>query len=749
MAMTPDAIPADAHADADGGTDSGADADADAGVHAPQPAAQRWLRALIGLVAVLAVVVFAMLALQSHRTHVAQAKERTLRHAAIAREHAHKMMRTNDVLLGRLADLLGERSDAQIRAEGWALRESMRRMTLGLPEVQALAVIDAAGDVLLTTAAYPTPPGVNVASREYFAVHRLARDAGLYLSGPTPALATPGELRLVASRARPPTVEDSFAGVLALGLRASVFDAFYRELLQGDAAASVSLFRQNGMIVSRMPAPPQPGMVAPASGPMMQRVAQGETEGLLDSVSPVDGQRRMVAFQQVEGYGLYVSATASHEAIDAAWRKDLLRLAAFIVPSALGLMALSWLALRHTHREHRATLRWRAETARRLKVEEALRQTQRLEALGHLTGGVAHDVNNLLMVVSNNAYLIRSVPRERDVTPQVDAILRAVATGSRLTRQLLAFARRQAVRPEVVDLSEMMTVMHDLMRHSVPTAVSVRVHVEPGTPCIRVDPAELELALINLAVNARDAMPEGGRLDIGARFVERADLPANVHVRTEAPRLVALTVADTGVGVPDALRELVFEPFFTTKPPGLGTGLGLSQVYGFATQAGGTVRLDSQVGRGTTVTLYLPCTDEAAEPAARAASAPAGFDGHVLLVDDHADVTSVMAALLEQMGARVTVCGTATEALAALDRPGPAVDVVLSDITMPGEMDGIELAVTLGRTRPRLPVVLMTGFAANLRKALSLGIEVIAKPCSADAVAAAIARALASQRVAA
>ena len=734
MAMTPDAIPADAHADADGGTDSGADADADAGVHAPQPAAQRWLRALIGLVAVLAVVVFAMLALQSHRTHVAQAKERTLRHAAIAREHAHKMMRTNDVLLGRLADLLGERSDAQIRAEGWALRESMRRMTLGLPEVQALAVIDAAGDVLLTTAAYPTPPGVNVASREYFAVHRLARDAGLYLSGPTPALATPGELRLVASRARPPTVEDSFAGVLALGLRASVFDAFYRELLQGDAAASVSLFRQNGMIVSRMPAPPQPGMVAPASGPMMQRVAQGETEGLLDSVSPVDGQRRMVAFQQVEGYGLYVSATASHEAIDAAWRKDLLRLAAFIVPSALGLMALSWLALRHTHREHRATLRWRAETARRLKVEEALRQTQRLEALGHLTGGVAHDVNNLLMVVSNNAYLIRSVPRERDVTPQVDAILRAVATGSRLTRQLLAFARRQAVRPEVVDLSEMMTVMHDLMRHSVPTAVSVRVHVEPGTPCIRVDPAELELALINLSVNARDAMPEGGALVLDVR-------PA-----PDDPRHVRVAVSDTGSGIPPDVLERVFEPFYTTKPPGKGTGLGLSQVYGFCQQAGGEVRLRSEEGRGTTVEMRLPAVH--AKPSHDAPPAPLAprDGGAVLLVEDNAEIAATTVPLLERWGCTVRHAPSAEAALAMLRAPDRAFDVVLSDIVMPDGMDGVALAHEVRRTHPGVAIVLMTGYAQHTAKAMADGFVVLQKPWMPETLAAALAQAMQARR---
>jgi signal transduction histidine kinase/ActR/RegA family two-component response regulator len=372
------------------------------------------------------------------------------------------------------------------------------------------------------------------------------------------------------------------------------------------------------------------------------------------------------------------------------------------------------------------------------KAHRAVVQNQRLEAIGQLTGGVAHDFNNLLMVVNTNVHLLRARHPALAEDPQLVRIDRAVATGSKLTRQLLAFARRQPLRPQVIDLAVAVPELMDLIRPSLSAQVKAHCHVEPGTACVAVDPAEFELAIINLAVNAKDAMPAGGTLTIRAGNVQADELRGRPGVRID--------VSDTGHGIPPEIVDKVFEPFFTTKEVGRGTGLGLSQVYGLADQAGGTARIRSALGQGTTVSILLPAAERGQE---RDATLPglAGqrLDCDVLLVEDNGELAQAGRELLAQAGCRVRHVATGDEALAVLGQ-GPVPEVVLSDIRMPGGVDGLALAGRIRAAWPRVQVVLMTGYTAELGAARAAGLDVLSKPASPEQLLGAVATAQARAR---
>lgn len=363
---------------------------------------------------------------------------------------------------------------------------------------------------------------------------------------------------------------------------------------------------------------------------------------------------------------------------------------------------------------HRRDLERQVDEAvqRTRQAEQRASQGQRIEALGRLTGGVAHDFNNLLGVISNSAHLIQRQAKAPELEVPVAATLRAVEVGRRLTQHLLRFAGRRPVRPQWLQLGVHLPDMVDLLRSVLGRHIEISVDVAGDTLPVRVDASELELALINLALNARDAMPSGGELQVRARNAEASEsegLPG-----APGRPYVLITLSDNGLGLDADLAERVFEPFFTTKATGQGTGLGLSQVHGFCAQAGGTARLASTPGLGTTVSLLLPAWEQAgddlADDGADAESPAFDLSGRrILLVDDNEELGRVTAALLSSHGAQTEHAGDAETALRLL-QDQPAFDVVLSDIVMPGGMDGIALARRLRTERPRLPVVLISGY---------------------------------------
>jgi two-component system, NtrC family, sensor kinase len=373
----------------------------------------------------------------------------------------------------------------------------------------------------------------------------------------------------------------------------------------------------------------------------------------------------------------------------------------------------------------------------RKRAEEALRQSQRMEAIGQLTGGVAHDFNNLLMVISGAAEKLKRSGADKGASTPLDMIATAVKRGQKLTGHLLSFARRQTLEAAVIDFTEFLPNMGEMLKRSLRGDIEIKM-VPPDCPCrVRVDPGELELALLNLGVNARDAMSDGGAVSLAVR---RCRLSGQAEVDGLSGDFVVVELKDSGAGIAPDILPRVFDPFFTTKGAGKGTGLGLSQVYGFAKQSGGTAVIRSKLGQGTTVSIYLPATEDPVQtdpkPTAVEVQARVG-KGTALLVEDNEDVAGVSAAYLEQLGYTVDVALNGSDALRKIQN-GRSYDLVFSDILMPGSVAGLELARLVRANRPNIPILLTTGYSSKAQEAVREGFSILPKPYDAGSLSKAI-----------
>jgi signal transduction histidine kinase/ActR/RegA family two-component response regulator len=381
----------------------------------------------------------------------------------------------------------------------------------------------------------------------------------------------------------------------------------------------------------------------------------------------------------------------------------------------------------------------RLEVEEREKAEEALRQSQKMEAMGQLTGGVAHDFNNLLMAASSGLYLMEKTDDPDRQAALKLAIRQSIDRGARLTQQLLAFSRRTAVKPEVVDVGAVLRGMRELLDRSLREDIVVDLRPSQGLWPVEVDRSQFEVAVLNIALNARDAMASGGTIVISADNAP-ADGGQGDRVR--------LAITDTGPGIAPEIASRVFEPFFTTKDVGQGTGLGLSQVYGFARSSGGEARVESEPGRGATVALYLPRSTKplpvavAPPPPPPANALPKPSASYkVLVVEDDESVAGLVLEMVRELGYRACRAASADQALQTLGAD-PAVDLVFSDMLMPGDMNGLDLAHEVMRRRPDVPVVLTTGYSAAAASATEEGIRLLLKPYRIDALAAELQAAL-------
>jgi PAS domain S-box-containing protein len=360
----------------------------------------------------------------------------------------------------------------------------------------------------------------------------------------------------------------------------------------------------------------------------------------------------------------------------------------------------------------------RREAALKLeRMQKQLAESQKLDALGQLTGGVAHDFNNLLMVIGGSAQVLKKYADDEKSQRAIEALESVARRGAALTSQLLTFARRQNVNPQTVRLKERIDAVREVLNTGVGGAVQLTTDVKDDLWPVKVDVSELETALVNLTINARDAMPDGGAIRISAEN-------ATLNDETHKGDFVVIRVSDTGAGIPPDVLQKVFDPFFTTKPVGKGTGLGLSQVHGFAYQAGGLVAVASELGEGTAVTISLP-RDASGIVADKSLGPASSGSGTILLVEDNPDVAMASAGLLEQLGYAVRWVSNAEAALAEI--AGDGIDLVFSDIVMPGKMDGLALAQAIRGKYPRLPILLATGYSDTLRKT-SLGFQILKKP---------------------
>jgi signal transduction histidine kinase/CheY-like chemotaxis protein len=396
-------------------------------------------------------------------------------------------------------------------------------------------------------------------------------------------------------------------------------------------------------------------------------------------------------------------------------------------------------ALEDSNRELRRQMEERA------RVEDTLRQAQKIEALGQLTGGVAHDFNNLLTVISGG---LEVLDRQNDPSRRkrlMDSMRQSAQRGAALTRQLLAFSRGQELRPEVVGLADLIGGMRDLLSHSLRGDIQIALDFAEGLWPVDLDPNELELVVLNLAVNARDAMSGAGTITI------RAENVPSIRDAELSGDFVRLSIADTGAGMSPEIKAHVFEPFFTTKEIGKGSGLGLAQVYGFARQSGGTVRVESEVARGTRIVLLLPRATRVAPERQRrmeaAVDRPGSPDGEgcVLLVEDDDEVAALVSDMLRELGYQVTRAASAAAALGALAN-GRKIDLVFSDVMMPGGMNGVELAREIKARRRDLPVLLTSGYPEAAKSgAAAAGVRVLPKPFHLDELASALQRTVAEQ----
>lgn len=457
----------------------------------------------------------------------------------------------------------------------------------------------------------------------------------------------------------------------------------------------------------------QRGTVLPASAQLAPPAIQG---------------RDLVVTATVAQEGSRIGSVYLRSSIETGLRRAMryLGIALIVIFASLlvALLGASYASLSHSH------ARLEAEIESREKAEAALRQSQKMEAMGQLTGGVAHDFNNLLMVASSGIELLErtSDPSKRDRLKA--GIRQAIDRGAKLTQQLLTFARRSPLNPEVVDLAERIRGMDALLDRSLREDVAVIFELPADLWPVEVDASQLEVAILNMALNARDAMPNGGTITISA------------HNRPEpgGQDSVVLMIADTGVGIDADQLVQIFEPFFTTKGVGQGTGLGLSQVYGFARSAGGDIEVESEVGRGTVMRLRLPRTSKALpKPAARPVETARIDDRRrrALLVEDDDTVAAMVGAMLDELGFDHHRVGSAD---AALERLASDADVafVLSDMMMPGTMSGLDLVRAILSRWPGLPAILMTGYSAAAAAATSEGVRLLIKPYQIEDLAAEI-----------
>jgi signal transduction histidine kinase/ActR/RegA family two-component response regulator len=704
--------------------------------------ANRALRGLVAASVVLPLLVFAGGAWLAWDATVRGAKSELQSDLAVAQEQATRVLDTHMLLNGRVNDLIGDMGDEAMVAHERELHDRLAAMIAGYEQVTAILVVGRDGQALVATSRYPVDRSVNVADREYFRTLRDTR-APFFIGGVVFGRLTRADVFSVATRRG--SDPGHFTGLILLGVSPNYFTRFDSKLFNGDADFTAYLAREDGRLLATYPDANASRGDAVSDRLLVDAIALTPHAGMASGRSSLDGADRIIAYRELANYPVYVSVGRNWSSIVGAWRRTMATHLIFGIPATLGLLALSLLALRQARRGHDTLARLQEEVQRREVAEEALRQSQKMEAVGRLTGGIAHDFNNHLTVISSNIELLqrRMPPGSERLTRLTDAAMAGVQRAATLTHRLLAFSRQQPLDPEPLDVSRLVTNMSDLLRRTLGESVAIETVLAGGLWQTRADANQLENVLLNLAVNARDAMPGGGKLTIETANAHLDDAYAASHSEVTAGQYVLLAVTDTGTGMTPEVMEKVFEPFFTTKPLGQGTGLGLSMVYGFVKQSGGHVAIDSEPGRGSTVKVYLPRfvqPEPKPMPASRGAAAldRAGRRETILVVEDDEAVRQSSVEALREIGYEVMEAGDAMDGVRLIvDRGG--IDLLFTDVGLPGGVNGRTLADGARSAQPGLKVLFTTGYTRDAilhDGLLDHGVHFIAKPFSLTDLAA-------------
>jgi signal transduction histidine kinase/CheY-like chemotaxis protein len=652
--------------------------------------------------------------------------ERTL---DVAHEHALKVFETIDRSLSEMNEVVRGKSDDELRAQAQQMAGRLKQLTDALPQLKSVWIFDKTGHALVNSLNLALP-NLDFSDRDYYSAH-VAKNVGTFIGQSLlPRPPYQGAPFFGVSRRRDEE-SGNFTGVVQASVFPEYFDSFYARIGR-DPGSFFALGLTDGSVLARYPSLDRAARLDP-KGPVGRSLSAHPAGGLITIISPADNVERRIGYQRLAGYPIYVAAGLETAAIRARWRQAISYHLIFGLPATALLFSLLAFALRRTRRLN-------FEAARRREAEEALKHGQRLEALGRLTGGVAHDFNNLLTVIRSSVDLLQrpNLPPERRAR-YIAAISDTVNRAARLTAQLLAFARRQTLKPEVFDVGQCVLSVSDIIGTLTGSPIEIVTQMPDQPLFVDADVSQFETALINIAVNARDAMAGEGRLTIAVRAADK--LPGAATSRTDG--YVAVVVEDTGTGIPADQFEHIFEPFYTTKEVGQGTGLGLSQVFGFAKQSGGEVSVASAVGKGSTFTLYLPrVSGDGVVPALSVNELPLvdGLGMSVLVVEDNRDVGTFATDALRELGYATVLQPNAAEALIELARNAVHYDVVFTDVVMPGAT-GIELAQEIRRRYPELPVVLTSGYSHVLAQNGTFGFELLQKPYSIEQLSQVLIRA--------
>jgi two-component system NtrC family sensor kinase len=651
----------------------------------------------------------------------------------IAAGHAQAVLQSVDVTMNSVEQITRGRSPESLRSEESELNARLKEMRAAIPDIESIWLFDAAGRPIASSLLIPVPPGLDVSARDFFVSQR---DVGapLFVGEVFSPSITTRNIFAVSKRRIDGT--GNFSGVTEVSIQPAAFESFFAGIARG-TSSSLALIREDGSLLARFPVPASVGIKLDASSGFEGLISQAPQGGRYTSVSAIDKVERRFATRKLTGFPIYVTASLTTADIRHGWVALMASHLIFGVPATLLLIALVLVAMGRTRAFY-------AEAERREVLEANLRQSQKMDAIGQLTGGIAHDFNNLLTIIIGNLQM--ALRREHDSKLQgwISNAMAGAERAAALTKRLLAFSRSQPLDPRPLDVNRLVAASSELLNRTLGEKISIETVGSAGLWQTEVDAAELESSIINLAINARDAMPDGGKLTIetGNAFLDERYCEAFQDLTPG--QYVMISVTDTGCGMPKEVAEKATEPFFTTKPTGQGTGLGLSQVYGFIKQSGGHLRIDSEPGEGTTVKIYLPRSrtrgPELAPSSAGASSRLEEGSGEtILVVEDDADVRTYVVEALNGVGYRVLEAADAEAALAILAADAE-IRLMLTDVVMPG-MNGRALADAAKQSHPGVKMLFMTGYSRNAivhQGRLDPGVALIQKPFSQDLLASRI-----------
>jgi two-component system NtrC family sensor kinase len=677
----------------------------------------------MGATVIGALFVLSVASLQHYGFVSRSADERIARSLDIAVEHTNKVFEEIELLFSSVEGITRRRNLQALRLEETQLHERLKDMIGNVPDLRAIWLFDQNGKPVVTSSVLPAPD-LNNSDRDYFVAQR------------HPAIGTFIGKILIPRIGGPPFFSVSkkwhdesgaVGGISAVVVPPSAFERFFATLSAG-AAASHAIIREDGAVLARYPVPASSDILLSENTGFRRAISAKGRRAKYTTVSAVDGLKRRFEVRHLAHLPIYVTSSLEEMSIWREWGEWLLLQLAVGVPALTLILWLEYLTLRRTNEFY-------SEVRKRESAEAVVRQSQKLEAVGQLTGGIAHDFNNLLSIVMGNLEaIVRRTPEEDKTHRQARNALAGAERGSQLVRRLLAFSRRQPLSPKPIDVNQVVTQAAALLTRSLGEKIRIDTLRAPDLWITEVDPVELEASIINLAINARDAMPEGGRLAIEAR---NALLDADFCARVDnlAPgEYVQISVSDQGSGMDSKILDHVFEPFFTTKPPGQGSGLGLSQVYGFVMQSSGHVTIESKIGVGTTVNLYLPRSKLTTPVLLKEPNLEIlkGRGETVLVVEDDRGVREHLVEMLSDMNYSVLAAENAETALELIADDSRKIDLLLTDVVMPG-MNGRELVDRALAKRSGLQVLFMTGYARDAivhEGRLDPGVVLIQKPIS-------------------